>query len=236
MKKVQLGLRENAGLFSILVLMSAFVGAMVGFERSLLPELTKNWSVSEMEATLIMVAVFGLSKAIANLFTGKLIAEIGRKRTLLLGWAMALQAPLLLLHSADSALIIAANIALGLSQGFTWSTTVIMKIDIVGLKHRGTAMGLNESAGYVAVGASAAFAAYYVESTGLIAPILYTAIGIVFIAFLFAVFVLPETLPWVALEAKQHVESSLNENKKSVFLCHHFWGSGLTNYHMGRCR
>ncbi len=93
MRKVQLGLRENAGLFSILVLMSAFVGAMVGFERSLLPELTKNWSVSEMEATLIMVAVFGLSKAIANLFTGKLIAEIGRKRTLLLGWAMALQAP-----------------------------------------------------------------------------------------------------------------------------------------------
>ena len=217
MKKVQLGLRENAGLFSILVLMSAFVGAMVGFERSLLPELTKNWSVSEMEATLIMVAVFGLSKAIANLFTGKLIAEIGRKRTLLLGWAMALQAPLLLLHSADSALIIAANIALGLSQGFTWSTTVIMKIDIVGLKHRGTAMGLNESAGYIAVGVSAAFAAYYAESTGLIAPILYTAIGIVFIAFLFAVFVIPETLPWVALEAKQHVESSLNENKKSVF-------------------
>ena len=79
MRKVQLGLRENAGLFSILVLMSAFVGAMVGFERSLLPELTKNWSVSEMEGALIMVGVFGLSKAIANLFTGKLIAEIGRK-------------------------------------------------------------------------------------------------------------------------------------------------------------
>ena len=102
MQKVQLGLRENAGLFSILVLMSAFVGAMVGFERSLLPELTKHWSVSEMEASLIMVAVFGLSKAIANLFTGKLIAEIGRKRTLLLGWALALQAPLLLLNSAIS--------------------------------------------------------------------------------------------------------------------------------------
>ena len=164
MKKVQLGLRENAGLFSILVLMSAFVGAMVGFERSLLPELTKNWSVSEMEAALIMVGVFGLSKAIANLFTGKLIAEIGRKRTLLLGWAIALQAPMLLLHSADSALIILANMTLGLSQGFTWSTTVIMKIDIVGLKHRGTAMGLNESAGYIAVGASSAYAAYYAET------------------------------------------------------------------------
>jgi MFS family permease len=197
--------------------MSAFVGAMVGFERSLLPELTKNWSVSELEATLIMVAVFGLSKAIANLFTGKLIAEIGRKRTLLLGWAIALQAPMLLLNSGESALIILANIALGLSQGFTWSTTVIMKIDIVGLKHRGTAMGLNESAGYVAVGASAAFAAYYAESTGLITPVLYTAMGIVFIASLLAIFVIPETLPWAELEAKQHVESSLSEKDKSIF-------------------
>tara|TARA_B100001059_G_C17819047_1_gene577091 strand:+ start:161 stop:1300 length:1140 start_codon:yes stop_codon:yes gene_type:complete len=197
--------------------MSAFVGAMVGFERSILPELTKNWSVSELEATLIMVAVFGLSKAIANLFTGKLIAEIGRKRTLLLGWAIALQAPMLLLNSGESALIILANIALGLSQGFTWSTTVIMKIDIVGLKHRGTAMGLNESAGYVAVGASAAFAAYYAESTGLITPVLYTAMGIVFIASLLAIFVIPETLPWAELEAKQHVESSLSEKNKSIF-------------------
>ena len=96
MQKVQLGLRENAGLFSILVLMSAFVGAMVGFERSLLPELTKHWSVSEMEASLIMVAVFGLSKAIANLFTGKLIAEIGRKRTLLLGMGTGFTGPIAL--------------------------------------------------------------------------------------------------------------------------------------------
>ena len=227
MRKVQLGLRENAGLFSILVLMSAFVGAMVGFERSLLPELTKNWSVSEMEGALIMVGVFGLSKAIANLFTGKLIAEIGRKRTLLLGWAIALQAPMLLLHSADSALIILANMTLGLSQGFTWSTTVIMKIDIAGLKHRGTAMGLNESAGYIAVGASSAYAAYYAETSGLIAPILYVAMGIVLVAFLLGVFVLPETQPWVDLEAKQHVESSLSGNGKSVFYKTTFGDSNL---------
>jgi sugar phosphate permease len=92
-----------------------------------------------------------------------------------------------------------------------------MKIDIVGLKHRGTAMGLNESAGYVAVGASAAFAAYYAESTGLITPVLYTAMGIVFIASLLAIFVIPETLPWAELEAKQHVESSLSEKDKSIF-------------------
>jgi len=201
-RPIVLGLRENAGLFGVLVLMSAFVGAMVGFERSLLPELTKSWAVSETEAALLMVGVFGLSKAIANLFTGNLISEIGRKRTLLLGWAMALQAPLILLNSGDSAFIILANIALGLSQGFTWSTTVIMKIDIVGLKHRGTAMGLNESAGYVAVGLSSAIAAYYAETSGLIAPILYTAMGIVLVASLITVFILPETQPWAALEAR----------------------------------
>lgn len=201
-RPIALGLRENAGLFGVLVLMSAFVGAMVGFERSLLPELTKSWTVSETEAALLMVGVFGLSKAIANLFTGNLISEIGRKRTLLLGWAMALQAPLILLNSGDSAFIILANIALGLSQGFTWSTTVIMKIDIVGIKHRGSAMGLNESAGYVAVGLSSAFAAYYAETSGLISHILYTAMGIVLLASLITVFILPETQAWAVLEAK----------------------------------
>ena len=201
-RPIALGLRENAGLFGVLVLMSAFVGAMVGFERSLLPELTKSWAVSETEAALLMVGMFGLSKAIANLFTGNLISEIGRKRTLLLGWAIALQAPLILLNSGDSAFIILANIALGLSQGFTWSTTVIMKIDIVGLKHRGSAMGLNESAGYVAVGLSSAFAAYYAETSGLISPILYTAMGIVLLASLITVFILPETQAWAVLEAK----------------------------------
>ena len=215
-RPIVLGLRENAGLFGILVIMSAFVGAMVGFERSLLPELTKSWAVSETEAALLMVAVFGLSKAIANLFTGKLIAEIGRKRTLLLGWAMALQAPLILLNSGDSAFIILANIALGLSQGFTWSTTVIMKIDIVGIKHRGTAMGLNESAGYVAVGLSSAFAAYYAETTGLIAPILYTAMGIVLVASLITVFILPETEPWAALEAKTEAMQP-DQNVERIF-------------------
>ena len=201
-RPIALGLRENAGLFGVLVLMSAFVGAMVGFERSLLPELTKSWAVSETEAALLMVGMFGLSKAIANLFTGNLISEIGRKRTLLLGWAIALQAPLILLNSGDSAFIILANIALGLSQGFTWSTTVIMKIDIVGLKYRGSAMGLNESAGYVAVGLSSAFAAYYAETSGLISPILYTAMGIVLLASLITVFILPETQAWAVLEAK----------------------------------
>jgi sugar phosphate permease len=127
---------------------------------------------------------------------------------------MALQAPLSLLKSGDSAVSVRATIALGWSDGVTWSTTVIMKIDIVGLKHRGTAMGLNESAGYVAVGLSSAFAAFYAETTGLIAPILYTAMGIVMVASLMTVFILPETQPWAALEAKtEAVHEHRNEEK-----------------------
>lgn len=216
-RPIALGLRENGGLFGVLVLMSAFVGAMVGFERSLLPELTKSWAVSETEAALLMVGMFGLSKAIANLLTGNLISEIGRKRTLLLGWAVALQAPLILLNSGDSAFIILANIALGLSQGFTWSTTVIMKIDIVGLKHRGSAMGLNESAGYVAVGLSSAFAAYYAETSGLISPILYTAMGIVLLASLITVFILPETQAWAVLEAKTEAIHQDNNTERIFY-------------------
>ena len=199
-----LGLKENAGLFSLLVLMSAFVGTMVGFERSLLPELTKDWELSSLEASLLMVAVFGASKAVANLFTGKLISDMGRKRTLILGWLIALQAPLILLHASSGWLIILANIALGLSQGFTWSTTVMMKIDIVGLAKRGTAMGLNESAGYLAVGASSFAVAYYVHENGMLAPVLYGALGIGLIATIFAVFLVPDTQPWVDLEHKLH--------------------------------
>ncbi len=215
-----LGLRENAGLFSLLVLMSAFVGAMVGFERSLLSAFTKDLGIGELEGALLMVAVFGASKAIANLFTGSLIGQLGRKRTLILGWLLALQVPFLLLHGAGTYLVITANIALGLSQGFTWSTTVIMKIDIVGTKKRGTAMGLNESSGYLAVGLASFFAAWYFDQTGLLAPILYAAISIGLVAIFTSLFLVPETQPWVELEKAQHHET-VNEQenifKKTTF-------------------
>lgn len=215
MKKTPvLGLRENAPLFALLVLMSAFVGAMVGFERSLLSELTSDLGIGALEGALLMVALFGASKAVANLFTGTLIAQLGRKRTLVLGWLMALQAPFILLHSEGTYLILLANVALGLSQGFTWSTTVIMKIDIVGLKKRGTAMGLNESAGYFAVGLASYLAASYYEQSGLMAPVLYTAIGIGLLALLLAILVVPETQPWVDLEHQLHhaEEETVQEN------------------------
>lgn len=126
--------------------MSAFVGAMVGFERSLLPELTKEWRIDPLKSSLFMVISFGLSKALANLLTGQWMQRLGRKRTLVAGWLVALLTPLLLLWSPSSAWLLLANAALGFSQGLTWSATVMMKIDLVGPKQRGTAMGLNESA------------------------------------------------------------------------------------------
>ena len=159
MKQRRLGLKENWPLFTLLVLMSAFVGAMVGFERSLLPVITSSWGMEEAQSSLIMVATFGLSKAVANLFTGHLLTSIGRKWSLVLGWCIAAIIPYLLLTMNAPWMAVAANVALGLSQGITWSTTVIMKIDIVGKRLRGTAMGLNESAGYLAVGGAAALAA-----------------------------------------------------------------------------
>lgn len=205
-KSPVLGLRENAGIFALLVLMSAFVGAMVGFERSLLTEFTRDLGLGQLEGTLLMVALFGASKAVANLFTGVVLDQLGRKRTLLLGWLLALQVPFLLLHGEGTFLVFAANIALGLSQGFTWSTTVIMKIDLVGPKKRGTAMGLNESAGYLAVGITSFITAWYFEQSGLLYPILYGAIGIGLLALLNTIFFVPETTPWAQLEGSQHQE------------------------------
>lgn len=214
--KIQLGLRENAGLFATLVLMSAFVGAMVGFERSLLPELTRAWGIGELEASLIMVGIFGLSKALANLTTGHLIARTSRKQTLLLGWIIALLTPLTLWYSASSAWIILANVALGISQGWTWSATVIMKIDLVGPKKRGTAMGLNESAGYLAVGTASALGAWYFERSGAVNPILYTALILALLALLITAFALPDTRPWVDLERELHPPIA-NHEEKGIF-------------------
>ena len=207
-KALVLGLKENAGLFALLVVMSGFVGTMVGIERSLLPELTAAWGIRPLHASFIMVGVFGVSKASANLVTGHLIGKFGRKPTLTAGWFLALFTPVLL--SLDSAPIfgILANIVLGLSQGITWSTTVIMKIDIVGTSKRGTAMGLNESAGYVAVGLASAVGAWYVQKFSGVEPLLLGTGCIALLALLLAHFSVPETAAWVALEAQSEPTSS----------------------------
>ena len=153
---IRLGLRENLGQFSLLVLVNAFVGAMVGLERSILPAIAEQeFHVAARAAILSFIVVFGVTKALTNYMAGRLSDRFGRKHVLVAGWCVAAPVPLVLMWAPDWNWIVGANVLLGVSQGLTWSTTVIMKIDLVGPKQRGLAMGLNEFSGYVAVAGSA---------------------------------------------------------------------------------
>lgn len=153
---VRLGLRENLGQFSLLVLVNAFVGAMVGLERSILPAIAEQeFHIAVRAAILSFIVVFGITKALTNYFAGRLSDRYGRKHVLVAGWLVAAPVPFMLMWAPDWNWIVAANVLLGVSQGLTWSTTVIMKIDLVGPKQRGLAMGLNEFSGYFAVAGSA---------------------------------------------------------------------------------
>jgi MFS family permease len=167
---VRLGLRANAGQFALLVGLNAFVGAMVGLERSVLPLIGKDdFGLSSKSAILSFVVAFGVAKALANLAAGGLAERAGRKRLLVLGWLLALPVPALIALAPSWWVIVAANIFLGLNQGLAWSMTVVMKIDLVGPRRRGLALGLNESAGYLGVAATAfatgALAATYAPRT-----------------------------------------------------------------------
>jgi MFS family permease len=167
---VRLGLRANAGQFALLVALNAFVGAMVGLERSVLPLVGQDdFGLSSKSAILSFVVAFGIAKALANLAAGGFAERAGRKRLLVLGWILALPVPLLVAFAPSWWMIVAANVLLGLNQGFAWSMTVVMKIDLVGPRRRGLALGLNESAGYVGVAATAlatgALAATYAPRT-----------------------------------------------------------------------
>jgi MFS family permease len=153
---VRLGLRANAGQFALLVALNAFVGAMVGLERSVLPLVgEEDFGLASKSAILTFVVAFGVAKALANLAAGGLAERAGRKRLLLLGWLLALPVPLLIGLAPSWWVVVVANVFLGLNQGFAWSMTVVMKIDLVGPVRRGLALGLNESAGYLGVAATA---------------------------------------------------------------------------------
>jgi MFS family permease len=167
---VRLGLRANAGQFALLVALNAFVGAMVGLERSVLPLVGEDdFGLASKSAILSFVVAFGVAKALANLAAGGLAERVGRKRLLVLGWLLVLPVPILIALAPAWWVVVVANVFLGLNQGFAWSMTVVMKIDLVGPLRRGLALGLNESAGYLGVAAAAlatgALAATYAPRT-----------------------------------------------------------------------
>src|SRR5947207_10870749 len=201
---VRLGLRANAGQFSLLVGLNALVGAMVGLERSVLPLVGKqDFGLRSSSTILAFVVAFGAAKALTNLAAGELAERIGRKRLLVVGWLVALPVPLLIGLAPSWWFIVAANLLLGVNQGLAWSMTVVMKIDLAGPRRRGLALGLNEAAGYLGVAATAfltgALAASYAPLT-----VVWVGAAVIALAGLsISVFAVRDTGAQVALEQQQ---------------------------------
>lgn len=205
-RRTELGLRQNAAQFALLVAVNALVGGMLGQERTVVPLLgEREFGLQAYTAGLTFILVFGLSKAAANYFAGAWGDRYGRKPVLVAGWLVAVPVPLMLIWAPSWTWVIVANVLLGVSQGMTWSTTVVMKIDLVGPSRRGFAMGLNEAAGYGAVALTALATGYLAESYGLRpAPFL---LGIAFAALGLGLstFAVRETRGHARLEAASHV-------------------------------
>ena len=196
-----LGLRENWRQFWLLVLVNAFVGAMVGLERTVLPLLAEaEFGVASKSAALSFIATFGVVKALTNFFAGRLGDRYGRRRVLLAGWLFALPVPLLVMWAPTWSWIVFANVLLGINQGLTWSTTIIMKIDLVGPKRRGFAMGLNEFAGYLAVAFAALATGYIAAAYGYRPAPFYLGIAFAAVGLALSLFFVRETQHHSALE------------------------------------
>jgi MFS family permease len=196
-----LGLRANLGQFVLLVVINAFVGAMVGLERSILPLLAEQeYGVVAATATFSFIVAFGSSKAATNYFAGLLGDRFGRRWVLIAGWVVAAPVPFLLMHAPTWGWIVGANVLLGISQGLTWSTTVIMKIDLVGPARRGFAMGLNEFAGYVALAASAMATGFIAERYGITPEPFYLGVIYVVMGLGLSLFFVRETMAHVHTE------------------------------------
>ncbi|MCZ2475051.1 MFS transporter [Aquirufa ecclesiirivi] len=215
MEQVKLGLRENWKQFSLLVLINAFVGGMVGLERSILPQIAeKEFALAAKTAILSFIIVFGVVKAFSNYFAGSLANRFGRKNLLVFGWIMAIPIPFLLMFAPNWNWVIVANVFLGINQGLAWSSTVVMKIDLVGEKQRGLAMGINESAGYLAVALFAFLSGYIANQYGLRPYPFYLGIVLVFLGLLGSYFFIHDTRQHVI----QEEQTSRIPRLKDIFL------------------
>lgn len=205
MTGVRLGLRENLAQFSLLVVVNAFVGAMVGMERTILPPIAEQeFHLAAKSAVLSFIVVFGVTKALTNYLAGRLSDRFGRKHVLVVGWLVAAPVPFLLMWAPSWSWVLVANAFLGVSQGLTWSTTVIMKIDLAGPTRRGLAMGFNEFAGYFAVAGSALATGFIAAQYGLRPEPFYLGIGFVAIGLLLSAIAVRETKHHAAAESRLH--------------------------------
>jgi MFS family permease len=205
-RAVRLGLRENLSQFALLVVVTAFVGAMAGLERSTLPLIGRqDFGLGSSAAVLSFIVAFGLAKAFTNLGAGAFATRLGRRRLLIAGWALALPVPVLIGVAPSWAWVVAANVLLGINQGLAWSMTVVMKIDLVGPKRRGFALGLNEAAGYGGVALAAALSGWLASQFAARDVLVLAAAVIAVTAFLLSVLFVRDTAGHVALEqAEQH--------------------------------
>lgn len=219
--QVKLGLKENWKQFTLLVIVNAFVGGMIGMERTIFPQFAElEFGIASKTAILSFITAFGISKAIANYYTGKLANKFGRRNLLLSGWLLALPIPFILINAPNWNWVIFANVLFGLSQGLTWSSTVVMKIDLVGEKDRGFAMGLNEFAGYFAVGIVAFLTGYVANKYGITPYPFYIGIFIAIVGLLLSAIWIKDTRVFVQKESTTNQSTQL----KSVF-----WETTLKN-------
>jgi MFS family permease len=204
-RRVELGLRENAAQFSLLVAVNAFVGAMVGLERSTLPLIGRqDFGIGSKAAVLSFIVAFGVAKALTNLGAGGFAARLGRRRLLIAGWVVALPVPVLIAVAPAWGWIVAANVLLGMNQGLAWSMTVVMKIDLVGPQRRGLALGLNEAAGYGGVAVAAAMTGWLASEYAARDVLVVAGALIALIALALSVLFVRDTATHVALEQQRH--------------------------------
>lgn len=223
--EIKLGLKENWKQFTLLVIVNAFVGGMVGMERSVLPKIADaEFHIAAKTAILSFIIVFGIVKAITNYFTGTLANRIGRKKLLVTGWLIGIPVPFILMYAPNWNWIVAANILLGINQGLTWSSTVMMKIDLVGERQRGLAMGLNEFTGYIAVATVAFLTGWIAGKYGLRPYPFYLGVVISFLGLFSSWWFVNDTKHHVAHEA---VSSGIPQLKNI------FWETTWKNKDLG---
>jgi MFS family permease len=215
---VRLGLRENWRQFALLVLINAFVGGMVGIERTVVPLIgAEEFGIASTTLVVSFIVSFGVVKAFANLVSGQLADLWGRKRVLVLGWLLGLPVPFMIMLAPSWEWIIAANALLGINQGFAWSMTVIMKVDLVGPRSRGLAVGLNECAGYLAVGVTAFLTGFIAAEYGLRPAPIYLGIGYAILGAVLSILIVRDTRDHVRLEIAGHRQPPVAISFREVF-------------------
>ena len=225
-KSIQLGLKENWQQFTILVIVNAFVGGMVGLERTIIPQFAEiEFGIASKTAILSFIVAFGVTKAITNYFTGKLANKYGRKNLLIIGWVIALPIPLILMYAPSWNWVLFANVLLGINQGLTWSSTVVMKIDLVGDKDRGLAMGINEFAGYLAVGIVAFLTGIVANTYGITPYPFYIGIGLSIIGLSLSVLFVKDT----RLHVQKEQVSNDSKDLGNVFIETSFKNKALSS-------